>query len=169
MAAINYVALIHKDKGSEFGVSFPDFPGCISSGATLDEARAMAREALAVHIEAMEESGLNIPDPSALDAIMHERENRDAVAVLIEAPAVKAKAERVTITMAKDLLESAKESADKLGMTFSGFLAEGVRRMVGRGPAASKTRGVLYGRGRKQRNRRASKASRRKSGRQSKT
>ncbi|MBL0942631.1 MAG: type II toxin-antitoxin system HicB family antitoxin, partial [Alphaproteobacteria bacterium] len=36
---MNYIALIHKDKNSDFGVSFPDFPGCITAGKTLDEAR----------------------------------------------------------------------------------------------------------------------------------
>lgn len=29
---MNYVALIHKEEGSDFGVSFPDFPGCITAG-----------------------------------------------------------------------------------------------------------------------------------------
>lgn len=130
MAKVTYVALIHKDEGSEFGVSFPDFPSCISAGATLDEAREMARDALALHIEAMEEDRLDVPVPSSLESIMKDRENRDAVAVLVEAPATKAKAERVTITMSQDLLQSAKESAEDIGMTFSGFLAEGVRRML---------------------------------------
>ena len=32
----NYNALIHKDADSEFGVSFPDLPGCVSVGATLE-------------------------------------------------------------------------------------------------------------------------------------
>ena len=38
-----YVALIHKDADSDYGVSFPDLPGVISAGSDLDEARAMAR------------------------------------------------------------------------------------------------------------------------------
>jgi predicted RNase H-like HicB family nuclease len=29
-----YIALIHKDAGSDFGVSFPDFPGCVTAGST---------------------------------------------------------------------------------------------------------------------------------------
>jgi len=37
-----YIALIHKEPDSDYGVSFPDLPGCISAGLTLDEARAMA-------------------------------------------------------------------------------------------------------------------------------
>ena len=43
-----YIAVIHKDADSDFGVSFPDLPGCITAGRTLDEACAMATEALAL-------------------------------------------------------------------------------------------------------------------------
>jgi predicted RNase H-like HicB family nuclease len=69
----DYIALLHKDKGSDYGVSFPDFPGCITAGKTLEEARRMAAEALAFHIEGLIEDGEAIPGPSTLDAIMRER------------------------------------------------------------------------------------------------
>ena len=39
---MDYVAIIPKDPDSDFGVSFPDFPGCITAGRTLDEAKALA-------------------------------------------------------------------------------------------------------------------------------
>jgi hypothetical protein len=32
-----YVSYLHKDRGSDYGVSLPDFPGCITAGKTLDE------------------------------------------------------------------------------------------------------------------------------------
>ena len=41
-----YIALLRKDPDSDFGVDFPDFPGCITVGSTLEEARAMAAEVL---------------------------------------------------------------------------------------------------------------------------
>ena len=65
-----YIALIHKDADSDFGVSFPDLPGCVTAGATLDEARDMAEEALALHIEGLEQDGEAIPEPSSLEAVM---------------------------------------------------------------------------------------------------
>ncbi len=52
---MDYVAIIHKDLDSDFGVSFSDFPGCITAGRTLDEAKDMALEALSGHIEVMRE------------------------------------------------------------------------------------------------------------------
>ena len=58
-----YQRIIHKDQDSCFGVSFPNFPGCFSAGDTLEEAHAMADEALAFHIEGMIEDGEVIPEP----------------------------------------------------------------------------------------------------------
>ena len=69
----SYVGIVHKDAGSEFGVSFPDFPGCVTAGKTLDEAGRMAQEALAGHIAVMVEYGENIPAPMSLEqAQAHE-------------------------------------------------------------------------------------------------
>ena len=43
-----YIALLRKQPDSDFGVDFPDFPGCVTAGETLEEARVMAAEALAL-------------------------------------------------------------------------------------------------------------------------
>jgi len=65
-----FIALIHKDAGSEIGVSFPDLPGCVTAGATLDEACEMAAEALDLHLKSMAEEGDSIPEPSSIEAVM---------------------------------------------------------------------------------------------------
>ena len=48
-----YIALVHKDEGTSYGVSFPDVAGCISAGDTFEEAVANAAEALTGHFAAM--------------------------------------------------------------------------------------------------------------------
>lgn len=78
----SYIALIHKDENSAFGVSFPDFPGCVTAGDTLDDAARMATEALTGHIETMREFGETIPAPTPLNEII----TADADVILI-APA----------------------------------------------------------------------------------
>jgi predicted RNase H-like HicB family nuclease len=60
---MEYIAYLHKDKNSDYGVSFPDFPGCITAGSTLEEARSMAAETLAFHVAGMREDGEAIPEP----------------------------------------------------------------------------------------------------------
>src|SRR5581483_10996544 len=96
-----YIALIHKDEGSDYGVSFPDFPGCVSAGATLDEARAAAAEALAFHVEGMQEDGVPVPEPSSLEQVMADATNRDGVAVLVPLREP-VKTVRVNITLSSD-------------------------------------------------------------------
>jgi predicted RNase H-like HicB family nuclease len=78
-----YIVLIHKESGSDYGVSFPDFPGCVTVGVTLDEARREAVEVLALHIDGMIEDGEAIPEPASFEAVMAQRETRDAVAFLV--------------------------------------------------------------------------------------
>jgi predicted RNase H-like HicB family nuclease len=82
----HYIALIHKDADSDYGVSFPDFPGCISAGTTMDEAIVMGREALDGHIRLMVEDGEIIPEPSTMDAVLLHPENQDGAPVLIAGP-----------------------------------------------------------------------------------
>ena len=73
-----YIGLIHKEPNSDYGVSFPDLRGCITAGGTLEEARAMAAEALALHIEGME-----IPKPSSADAVIAHPDACDAIALVV--------------------------------------------------------------------------------------
>jgi predicted RNase H-like HicB family nuclease len=64
-----YVGLIHKDEASDFGVSFPDFPGVVTAGKSLGEARELAKDALAFHVEGMIEDGEAIPSPTSIERI----------------------------------------------------------------------------------------------------
>jgi len=73
---MEYIAYLHKDSKSDFGVSFPDLPGCVRAGKTLEEARRMAVEALALHIRGMAEDGEAIPEPSTTDDGRSRHEGR---------------------------------------------------------------------------------------------
>ena len=127
----NYIALIHKDADSDFGVSFPDFPGCVTTGKTLDEARAMAVEALAFHIEGMIEDGEDIPAPSSLDEVMADPDNVSGVMILVDArtPSLRS-AVRVNVTFSATILDAIDEYAETHGFTRSGFLARAAQRMI---------------------------------------
>lgn len=118
-----YIAIIHKDPTSDYGVSFPDFPGCISAGETLDEARLMALEALSGHISVMEEYGETIPEPSTLEAVMKDPDFSDGVAVLIDVPRT-VRSVRVNITAPEDVLNEIDRFAEAHGYTRSGFLIQ---------------------------------------------
>src|SRR5208282_1404589 len=82
---MEYIAYLHKDKKSDYGVSFPDFPGCITAGTSLEEARRMAAEALSLHIAGIRQDGERLPRPSTLDELRNDPEMKGAVAFLVEA------------------------------------------------------------------------------------
>lgn len=129
-----YIGLIHKDPGSDYGVSFPDFPGIATAGTTLDDARAMAEEALVFHIEGLIADGEPIPEPSSLDTIMGDPDNRDGVAILVaakaEAAKEPAKTVRVNVTLPEDVLARIDRYAEQHGFTRSGFLARAATRAI---------------------------------------
>jgi predicted RNase H-like HicB family nuclease len=111
---------MRKDPDSHFGVDFPDFPGCVTAAATMQDARRAAVEALALHVAGMVEDGEVIPAPSTLDEIMADPENRDAVAVLIDAPMQVVRAVRLNITLPENVLRD----IDRATTNRSRFLAE---------------------------------------------
>ena len=125
-----YIALIHKDADSDYGVSFPDLPGLITAGSTLDEARAMAEEALALHLEGLAEDGEAVPEPSSLEAIMADPGNRDGVAVLVAAPQQAVKSVRVNVTVPEDVLAEIDRYAEGHGFTRSGFLVRAAKEAM---------------------------------------
>jgi predicted RNase H-like HicB family nuclease len=131
-----YVAFIRKTAGTEYGVEFPDFPGCITAGESLDEALANAAEALAGHIAVMRENDEPIPEPSDLDDAMRDRRNRGAIAVLIQAGPEPTRAVRVNVTIDEGLLAEIDRAAQRARTSRSGFLADAARA-------------ALYGRTRK--------------------
>lgn len=77
----HYIALIHKDRESGYGVSFPDVPGTTAVADTLDEAIERAREALAFAAEDWQEiTGEAFPRPRSLDVLRDDPNFRDDAA-----------------------------------------------------------------------------------------
>jgi predicted RNase H-like HicB family nuclease len=82
-----YIALVHKDKGTSYGVSFPDVPGCISAGDTFEEAVANASEALAGHLAIMAADGDTAPIARSVEELKEDAEfvddSKDAVVAFV--------------------------------------------------------------------------------------
>jgi predicted RNase H-like HicB family nuclease len=55
---------LHKEPEGGFTVSVPALSGCITYGQDLDEAISMAKEAIELYIEELQERGETIPDDS---------------------------------------------------------------------------------------------------------
>jgi predicted RNase H-like HicB family nuclease len=69
-----YIAIVHKDPDSAYGVSFPDAPGCFSAADTIDDLFANAAGAIMLWTEAMREVGQKIPAPRELSELKRDPE-----------------------------------------------------------------------------------------------
>ena len=64
----------HTDGTGRYDVTFADLPGCVSQGASLEDAIRMAQEALGLHIGSMVEDGDTLPEPSILAVLIADRD-----------------------------------------------------------------------------------------------
>ncbi|SHF89426.1 Predicted nuclease of the RNAse H fold, HicB family [Desulfacinum infernum DSM 9756] len=132
----HYIAVVHKDPDSDFGVSFPDFPGCITAGKDMDEAKDRAQEALRLHVHGILEDGGRLPVPSKLEEVAADPDFADAVAFLvIEAPDSRPRTVRINITVPETTLRRIDAEARKRGMSRSAFLVRAAQNMMQSGPS----------------------------------
>jgi predicted RNase H-like HicB family nuclease len=121
---MHYPIVIHKDKKSDYGVTVPDLPGCFSAGSTMDEALAMAREAIELHLEGLIEEGMPIPDANLIEAHRRNADYAGGTWAMVEFdPAhLRTRSKRVNITLPVGVLESIDRFAADQGETRSGLL-----------------------------------------------
>ncbi|MBF0373611.1 MAG: type II toxin-antitoxin system HicB family antitoxin [Alphaproteobacteria bacterium] len=120
----NYPAVIDKD-GDSFGITFPDFPGCVSAATTPEEAMVMGAEALAGHIALMAADGDAIPEPTPLERVTW-RPDENVLAVTLVAVVIPGRAKRINITLDEGLIQE----IDCLTGNRSGFLADAARAEI---------------------------------------
>jgi predicted RNase H-like HicB family nuclease len=59
-------AIVIEKAATNYGGYVPDLPGCVATGATVEETESLLREAIALHLAGMREDGLPIPEPSSV-------------------------------------------------------------------------------------------------------
>ena len=116
--------MIHKDKGSDYGVAVPDLPGCFSAGETYEKALDAAQEAIACHLEGMLIDGEALPVPRPIEAHRRNPEFKGGTWALVPVDLAKlsGKARRINITLPERALRQLDRCAKKLGETRSGLL-----------------------------------------------
>lgn len=84
-----YLVVYAKSPRSNFSGLAPDVPGCISAGDTLEEMRAMMREAIESHFTVMAEFGDAIPEPAATQVEFRNADFEDVEYFVVETLEVK--------------------------------------------------------------------------------
>lgn len=122
---MRYPIVLHKEEGSDYGVTVPDLPGCFSAGATLDEALDMAREAIGCHIEGLLLDDEAVPEPRPIEDRRDNPDYTDGIwaVVDVDLAALGDKAERVNITLPRRVLTLIDRYAATHHESRSGFLA----------------------------------------------
>lgn len=78
---MNYIAIIHKEQGTAYGVTLPDFPGCFSAADTLDEVPHAIQEAVELWAEGEE---IEPPVPSSFETVAESETARDGMLMLVD-------------------------------------------------------------------------------------
>jgi predicted RNase H-like HicB family nuclease len=121
-----YIALIRKASDDRYAVTFPDLPGCATTGKTLHAALATAQEALAVHIDALLKDGKHVPLPSLADAV----ERGDALVMTTVNVPDNLRMTRVNVSLPALVLSRFDSFAERRGMTRAALLVEALQRFM---------------------------------------
>ena len=125
-----YIALIHKDPESAYGVSFPDLPGAFSAADDEEEIVPNAIEALTLWAE-----DEVLPAPSSHTDILAREDVRAELkegAFLVRIPLVRddTRTVRANITMEAGTLAAIDAAAKRRGLTRSAFLASAALKEI---------------------------------------
>jgi predicted RNase H-like HicB family nuclease len=131
---MNYPVVIHKDEGSDYGVTVPDLPGCFSGGKTLEEAIDNAKEAILCHVEGIVNDGEALPEPAPIERHKENPEYADGLwaVVSVDLSDLSGKAKRVNITVPERFLIQFDSFARKKGETRSGLFVSAAMEYIAR-------------------------------------
>ncbi len=131
---MHYVAFLHDDDDPGFGISFPDFPGCVSDGDTVDDTLRRGAEALSFHVEGMMADGQPIPRPRSLQDIRSDERlaewREGATIAFVPLILDKGSPRRINVSLDFGLLRAIDEEAKRRGMTRSAFLSSAARNEI---------------------------------------
>ena len=125
--AVHYVAFVHGSADGGYGISFPDLPGCIAAGRTMDEAVSEGTRALSLHLDGLTQDAAGLPEPRSVQEITEDEGLaawREGVGLVLIPVVVQTGApRRVNISLDYGLLQHIDEEARLRGVTRSAFLA----------------------------------------------
>jgi predicted RNase H-like HicB family nuclease len=129
MATVYFTAIIEAGGAAGYGVYFPDLPGCVSAGDTVEEAARKAEEALSLHLAGMVEDGEEIPAATPPEKIKASPGSAEVGRMLVRSE-LPGKSVRLNISMDEGLVAALDKAAKARDTTRSGLLAEATRRLL---------------------------------------
>ena len=124
-----YPIYVHKEEGSAYAATFPDFPGCFAAADELQDIAKAAQEAVEAHF------GIDadpIPHPSTPEAWANHEDMQDGFWMMVDVDLgkVRSKAVRLNISLPEILVHRIDEYASSHRLTRSAFLANAAERAM---------------------------------------
>lgn len=124
-----YPAVLTYEEGYEIAVTFPDLPGCATSGETEADAVAAGREALGLHLFGMEEDGDELPAPSQAKDI--KLEDGEVIAMIdVFMPSIRLNQKNKAVNRTVTLPAWLNAKAVECGINFSQLLQDAIKREI---------------------------------------
>lgn len=126
----HFIALVHKEKDSAYGVTFPDLPDVFSAADGEEDLTANAVEAIRLWAEDQP-----VPMPSSHDEITRRADIKTELAkgaFLMRVPFIEdsSRSVRANVTFDKGMLDAIDTIARERGLTRSAFLASCARKEI---------------------------------------
>ena len=123
---IRYPALIDGKSGA-YGVTFPDLPGIVAMGVSVDEAMIHAEEALRDYALEAEREGVDVVPPSAIESVKPE-----AGSALVSIPLIRVSGRRVraNLTLDEGVADFINSEARRRRMTRTAYVEWMARRIA---------------------------------------
>ena len=116
-----YLALLHKQEGSAYGLSFPDLPGCFAAADTEGDILRAGAEALELWFE---DAAPVVPQgPEAIARAVADDLAEGAFLIAVPLVQPQSRQKRVNISLDAGTLDAIDTAANGLGLTRSGYLA----------------------------------------------
>lgn len=117
---------------TNYSVYFPDLPGCVSSGSTIQEAVSEAKNALAFHLWGMEQDGETIPTASDFAHIQREAGGNDVICYIdINMFSIRSKMNNKPVKKTLTIPWYLNELAEKQRINFSQLLQTALKERLG--------------------------------------
>ncbi len=137
MSNTRFLALIDRATDGAYGVAFPDLPGCVAMGKTLDDALRRAAVVLAEFAAHARATGGRMRKPATAESLLADPEVKEQLAagsVVAYVPLVleSGRALRANLSIDAGLLEAIDDAAQAAGLTRSAFLTSAAREKIAR-------------------------------------
>ena len=126
---MNYIAIIHKEEGTAYGVTLPDFPGCFSAADSLEDVPRNIQEAVELWAEGEE---VEPPVPSSFEDVAQSEAAQGGMLMLVDInfDFLDQKVVPVNLSMPVYMRNRIDRAARERGQTRSAFLVQAAQAFV---------------------------------------